>query len=79
MRTPEAVGATGDLSRFNILWAESIGGATTDETPQDSSLRTYVDTWQGVTMRRIKHFTGYTSGSGKCDGDCTQDPNASGG
>ena len=70
MRTPEAVGATGDLSRFNILWASGIDGATVDETPEDPTLRTYVDTWQGISMRRIKHFTGYLSGSGKsCDGE----------
>jgi hypothetical protein len=71
MRTPEAVGATGDLSRFNILWAKGIGGTAVDETPEDSTLRTYVDTWQGISMRRIKHFTGYLSGSGRCDeGTC---------
>jgi hypothetical protein len=75
MRTPEAVGATGDLSRFNILWADAIGGAKVDETPLDPSLRTYVDTWQGITMRRIKHFSGYTAGAGdKCEGDCNPLP-----
>jgi hypothetical protein len=65
MRTPEAQGATGDLSRFNILWAQRIDGKTVDETPLDPTLRTYVDTWQGISMRRIKHFTGYLSGSGR--------------
>ena len=58
-------GATGDLSTFNNLWADQIGGRTVDETPLDSSMRTYVDTWLGVSMRRIKHFTGYVAGSGK--------------
>lgn len=66
--TPEAVGATGDLTRFNILWASHIGGTLVDETPLDPSLRTYVDTWSGVSMRHIKHFTGYGVGSGRtCD------------
>lgn len=70
MYTPEAAGASGDLSRFNVLWANQIGGSTVDETPLDASLRTYVDTWSGISMRRIKHFTGYVSGSGKtCDPD----------
>jgi uncharacterized Rossmann fold enzyme len=43
-----------------------------DETPLDPTLRTYVDTWQGMTMRRIKHFSGYTSSSGRsCESsDC---------
>jgi hypothetical protein len=81
MRTPEAAGATGDLSRFNILWAQAIGGATVDETPLDPTLRTYVDTWQGISMRRIKHFSGYTSGSGRsCEsGDCPAGGSSGGG
>jgi hypothetical protein len=78
MYTPSAVGAAGDLSRFNILWADQIGGTTVDETPLDSSLRTYVDTWLGVSMRRIKHFSGYTASSGRtCDPateECDQQP-----
>lgn len=65
MYTPEAVGATGDLSRFSILWASQLGGATVDEAPLDASMRTYVDTWMGISMRRIKHFSGYISTSGK--------------
>jgi hypothetical protein len=71
MYTPEAIN-TSDLSRFNILWAEAIGGKTVDETPTDASLRTYVDTWQGISLRRIKHFSGYALATGRsCDnGDC---------
>jgi hypothetical protein len=65
MYTPEARGASGDLSRFNVLWAQQIGGATVDETPLDPSLRTYVDTWSGISMRRIKHFSGYVSAGGR--------------
>lgn len=68
MYAPDAVGATGDLSRYNILWANSIGGSVVDETPADSTLRTYVDTFSGISLRRIKHFSGYTYSSGKeCD------------
>jgi hypothetical protein len=60
MYTPSAVGST-DLSDFNILWESALGAQTVDETPADSSLRTYVDTWQGTSLRRIKHFSGYIS------------------
>jgi hypothetical protein len=65
MYTPDAVGATGDLSRFNILWSNTLGGVMIDETPLDPSLRTYVDTWSGISMRRIKHFSGYGTASGR--------------
>lgn len=65
MYAPEAKEATTDLSRFNILWAESIGGKTIDEVVSDASLRTYVDSWQGIALRRIKHFSGYALASGK--------------
>jgi hypothetical protein len=74
--TPDARGATGDLSRFNILYAPTLGATRIDETADDSSLRTYVDTFSGISLRRLKHFSayeeaGYGSGSGKtCDGGC---------
>ena len=46
----------------------AFGAAAVDETPADSSLRTYVDTWQGVSLRRIKHFSGYVApASRSCD------------
>jgi hypothetical protein len=68
MYTPEAVGSTTDLSTFNILWANSIGGSTVDEAVSDPTVRTYVDTFSGISIRRIKHFTGYTYSSGNsCD------------
>jgi len=80
MYTPEAIGATGDLSRFNILWSNQIGGTMVDETPTDSSLRTYVDTWTGVSLRRIKHFSGYGSASGRsCDPQTQQCDDSNGG
>jgi hypothetical protein len=59
MRAPEAAGAKGDLSRFNILFAESIGGQTTNDAASDPTLRTYVDTRSGLSFRRIQHFSGY--------------------
>jgi hypothetical protein len=71
MYTPAVIGATSDLSRFNILWANAIGGATVDESASDPSLRTYVDTWQGISLRRIKHFSGYTAEAGRDDGGST--------
>jgi hypothetical protein len=73
MYTPQAVGATTDLSRFNILWAKAIGGATVDETSTDPTLRTYVDTWQGIALRRIKHFSGYASAGGRTCDPATED------
>jgi hypothetical protein len=65
MYTPRALDATGDLSKFNILWENTIGGTLVDETPTDATLRTYVDTWQGLSFRRIKHFSGYLTESGR--------------
>jgi hypothetical protein len=77
MYAPEARGARGDLSRFNILYAQSIGGVTVDDAASDPTLRTYVDTNTGISMRRIKHFSGYTASAGRdCDnalGDCSGD------
>jgi hypothetical protein len=68
MYTPEARGASGDLSRFNILYAETIGGVTFDDAAGDPTLRTYVDARTGISMRRIKHFSGYTAWAGRtCD------------
>ena len=64
MYSPEAKDATGDLSRFNILYARTIGATPVDETASDATLRTYVDTWSGVSIRRIKHFSAYEQGYG---------------
>jgi hypothetical protein len=75
MYTPEARTAQGDLSRFNILYAQSIGGVTVDDAASDPTLRTYVDTRSGILVRRIKHFSGYTASAGRtCDsalGECS--------
>ncbi|MEP6992146.1 MAG: hypothetical protein ABJA80_14530 [bacterium] len=67
MSTPRVLGAT-DLSKFSILFAPSIGAQGVDESVSDATVRTYVDTFGGVSMRRIKHFTGYMTSSGRsCD------------
>jgi hypothetical protein len=58
MYTPEARGAQ-DLSRFNIMFAPSLGASPVNDAAHDATLRTYVDTWSGMSYRRIKHFTGY--------------------
>jgi hypothetical protein len=72
--TPSAVGSS-DLTGFNILWEKALGAPAIDETPSDSSLRTYVDTWQGMSFRRIKHFTGYVTGDGRsCEPGAEQCP-----
>ncbi|MEP7000938.1 MAG: hypothetical protein ABI969_10710 [bacterium] len=61
------VGVT-DLTKFSILYAPAMGAVTVDESLNDSSLRTYIDARTGVSMRRIKHFSGYVGASGRaCD------------
>lgn len=79
MYSPAAIGATGDLGKFNILYARSIGGETLDESAIDATMRTYVDTRLGLSMRRAKHFSGFMTSSGRaCDpateSDCTAVP-----
>jgi hypothetical protein len=66
MYTPTAEDAS-DLSKFNILYSSEIGGPSVDESADDASLRTYVDTRQGISARRIKHFSGYNSMGFACD------------
>ena len=78
MSTPSVVGAR-DLSKYAILFAPAIGAPGIDESVSDASLRSYVDTFGGMTVRRIKHFTGYMTSSGRtCDPsietDCYPDP-----
>jgi hypothetical protein len=54
--------STDALSKHNILYAPVMGGTAYDETITDPTLRTYVG--NGVALRRIKHFSGYTIGMG---------------
>jgi hypothetical protein len=67
MYTPEARGAQ-DLSRFNIMFAPTLGASPVNDAAQDATLRTYVETWSGTSYRRIKHFTGYVVAVGFTDG-----------
>lgn len=79
MYTPDARGAQGDLSRFNILYAHNIGGTTVDDAASDPTLRTYVDTRTGISLRRIKHFSGYTASAGRdCENALTNCSDSSG-
>ncbi len=67
MYSPAARGAA-DISKFNILYATSMNAPVVNEFATDATLRTYVDSWGGVLSRRIKHFTIYTTSSGRsCD------------
>ncbi|MEP6622295.1 MAG: hypothetical protein ABJE47_23435 [bacterium] len=75
MFIPGARGA-GDVSKFNILYSSMAGAPGVDETPLDATLRTYVDTSTGFSVRRVKHFSGYQTSSGfSCtpsdDNDCS--------
>jgi hypothetical protein len=65
MFNPKAIGATGDLSRFNILYQTGKGSAAIDEAATDPTLRTYVDTNSGITARVLKHFSGYIDSVGR--------------
>jgi hypothetical protein len=71
--SPDAVGASSDLSQFNVWWAPSRGATLVDETLFDPTLRTYVDTMLGISVRRLKHFSIYQSGYGLASGK-TCDP-----
>jgi hypothetical protein len=67
MSAPNSFGAK-DLSKYAILYAPTLGAKGIDESLTNASLRTYVDSWRGVTMRRIQHFSGYIGSSGRaCD------------
>jgi hypothetical protein len=74
MYTPEARHAR-NISRFSIMFAETLGATPVDDAAHDPMLRTYVDRRLGISSRRIKHFTGYVVNSGySCDPaatDCT--------
>ncbi|MEO7456081.1 MAG: hypothetical protein ABIY52_07445 [Gemmatimonadaceae bacterium] len=78
MYNPNVRGAK-DLSKFGIMYAPTAGAALVDESVDDATLRTYVDTWSGITTRRIKHFSTYTNSSGRsCDPSTETDCSASG-
>lgn len=66
MYNPAVVGAK-DLSRFTINYSLIIGDPGIDESLTDPSLRTYVDQNGATSLRRIKHFSGYTVSGRGCD------------
>jgi hypothetical protein len=75
MQNPSKAGASA------INYASSIGDTGIDESISDSSLRTYND--GSILFRRIKHFSGYTSSSGRScdpqtDSDCSPDNGGTG-
>ena len=73
MHAPQVL-AINEFSRFAILYSPKMGEPLIDEAKTDPTLRTYVDSWSGVTARRIKHFTVYTNSSGRaCDPALEQD------
>lgn len=61
-------------SSHEILFAPAMGAAGVDESASDGTLKTFLDSHGGVTLRRIKHFTGYMTSSGRScsagDPDC---------
>ena len=78
MYTPNVIGAT-DLSKFSILWSPAIGANGVNDAAGNATLKTYVDTKSGISMRRIEHFTGYLTSSGRScdpavDADCVPAP-----
>jgi hypothetical protein len=60
MYTPSAKNAM-RLTQYNILYTPTLGAVGIDESTDDPTLRTYVDTRTGASLRRIKHFSGYLS------------------
>jgi hypothetical protein len=83
MLNPAAAGSS-DQSKFVIKYATQLGDLGVDDSQDDSSMRTYSE--GGILLsRRIKHFSGYASTSGRsCDpateADCypTNDNNGGG-
>jgi len=75
VNSPSLAG-TNDLSKFTILYVPTPGAAPIDESLTDPTLRTYVDKRDGTSLRRVKHFTGYTVIYLTCDP--TTDPTCTG-
>ncbi len=56
------------LRRFNILFADAIGGSTVNDVTVDGSLITHIGLASGTIWRRILHFSGYNITTGEaCD------------
>lgn len=62
-----------NLEAFKIFYTPTLDGPTIDESIGDSTLRTYVDRERGVSLRRVKHFSGYAVSTGRssCDSSTT--------
>jgi hypothetical protein len=56
-------------SKNAILFAPAVGAVGVDDAAADETVKTYFDLRNGYTLRRIKHFTGYMTSSGR---SCTQ-------
>ena len=60
-----------------ILFAPSLGALGVDDASADATVKTYFDSRKGATLRRIKHFTGYMTSSGRAcnqgEPDCYPD------
>src|SRR6476646_9061600 len=52
-------------SKNPILFAPSIGALGVDDASTDATVKTYFDANRGYTLRRVKHFTGYMTSSGR--------------
>jgi hypothetical protein len=61
-------------SKNAILFAPSLGAQGVDDASADATVQTYRDSRNNVTLRRVKHFTGYMTSSGRAcnqgDPDC---------
>jgi hypothetical protein len=66
-------GGNSEISASTIYFTPSIGGPLIDESLSDPTLRTYVDPSNRLSLRRIKHFTGYGVNSGRTCGGEGQD------
>jgi hypothetical protein len=74
MYTPGATSSSADLQRFTIYYTPTLDGPMYDEAASDPTLKTYVDSRTGISMRRIKHFSGYTQYGIACDPLTSIDP-----
>ena len=66
MRVPSLAG-TRDLEAYKIFYSPTLDGELIDESVADPSLRTYVDLKTGTSLRRVKHFSGYTVTTRDCE------------
>jgi hypothetical protein len=61
-----------------ILFAPTLGALGVDDAAADETVKSYHDSVNGVTLRRVKHFTGYMTSSGRAcnegDPDCYPTP-----